>query len=63
MNTHPFFVATSKGYINLSLVRLVQEDKERVRFVFDDSAHIDLPAKEGGRVLSIMVGELFVYPE
>jgi hypothetical protein len=63
MNTHPMFVWTSKGYINLALVRLVQEDKDHVRFVFDDKEHIDLPLKEGGRVLSIMVGELFVYPE
>jgi hypothetical protein len=63
MTHQPLFVFTSKGYINLALVRLVLEDKDHVRFVFDDKEHIDLPLKEGGRVLSIMVGELFVYPE
>jgi hypothetical protein len=57
------FVHTSKGYINLALVRLIVEENEQVKFVFDDvrGQFITLPKKEGEVVLMTMAQEMLVY--
>jgi hypothetical protein len=56
------FIRTSRGYLNLALVRLIVEEEETVKFIFDDQrgAFISLPKKEGWRVLSTMISELLV---
>jgi hypothetical protein len=60
----PTFVSTSKGYINLALVRLIVKEDETVKFIFDDQRgqFITLPKKEGELVLMTMEGESFVCP-
>jgi hypothetical protein len=62
MQRQPMFVRTSKGYVNLGLVRLIVEEEETTKFIFDDQrgAFISLPKKEGWRVLSTMISELLV---
>jgi hypothetical protein len=59
----PMFVSTTKGYLNLAQVRLIVEDQETVKFIFDDQrgAFITLPKKEGSLVLMRMVSDLLVY--
>jgi len=63
MRHQPMFVHTSKGYINLALVRLIVEENEQVKFVFDDvrGQFITLPKKEGEVVLMTMAQEMLVY--
>jgi hypothetical protein len=56
------FVSTSKGYINIALVRLIEESDEAVRFIFDDQRgqFVTLPKKEGSRVVMTMFNELMI---
>jgi hypothetical protein len=64
MQQHPLFVFTKKGYLNISLVRHIKPaERGVVRFVFSDNEFIDLPEEEARRVESVMIGELFVFPE
>jgi len=65
MQRQPLFVRTSRGYLNLGLVRLIEEGKENWKFVFDDpkGAYLELPANEGYRVLTAMVNEMLVCAE
>jgi hypothetical protein len=49
----PYFVRTSKGYINPTMVRLV----------FSDQEHIDLSEEEFRDVERALVNELLVYEE
>jgi hypothetical protein len=65
MHQSPLFVYTSQGYLNLALVRRIVEDKEKkvTRFIYTDQEETELPYLEGCRVVQVMVGELFVYPE
>jgi hypothetical protein len=53
--TNPMFVETSKGYINLIQVRVIEQLEEVVRFNFSGSEHIDLPIREGEKILRRMV--------
>ena len=63
MQRQPMFVSTSKGYLNLTLVRLIVEDEATVKFIFDDNRgqFITLPKKEGSLVLMRMMSDLLVY--
>jgi hypothetical protein len=62
MQRQPMFVRTSKGYVNLALVRLIVEEEETVKFIFDDQRgqFITLSKREGSRVLMTMHNELLV---
>jgi hypothetical protein len=53
--TNPMFVETSKGYINLIQVRVIEQHEHVVRFNFSGSEHIDLPKREGEKILTRMV--------
>ena len=53
--TNPMFVETSMGYINLIQVRLIEQHENVVRFSFSGSEHIDLPKREGEKILRRMV--------
>jgi hypothetical protein len=67
MNRQPMFVRTSKGYLNLGLVRLIDDksDPEVFKFIFDDQRgqFITLSKKEGWRVISTMTSELMICME
>jgi hypothetical protein len=61
------FIRTSKGYLNLGLVRLIKENKEAgtTHFVFDDTrgAYLELPFNEGCGILGTMAQEMLIFAE
>jgi hypothetical protein len=64
MQHRPLFIATSKGFVNLSLVQHIKPpERGLVRFVFGENEYVDLPAKEAQGIEATMVNELLVFAE
>jgi hypothetical protein len=59
------FVRTSKGYLNLSLVRLIVEEDELTKFFFntEEKTFLSLTKKEGWGVIRTMTSELMICAE
>jgi hypothetical protein len=58
---NPVFIETSKGCVNLSLVREIVDAGKHVRFWFDTEHHVEIPQDEWlsvrGRILHLFVME------
>jgi len=63
MKTQATFFETSRGLLNVGLVKLIDKsDREVIKFIFDTSreAYISLPRKEGEVVLLRMQNEMLI---
>jgi hypothetical protein len=64
MKTQATFFHTSRGYLNLALVRLIDDksDAETIKFIFDDvrGSYIALRKREGEVVILKMVNEMLI---
>jgi hypothetical protein len=64
MKTQATFFETSRGLLNVGLVKLIdtKTDPGTVRFIFDDArgAYIALPKREGQGVILRMQNEMLI---
>ena len=52
MHDLPTFIETSKGLINLALVKQIEAHKDTVRFWFGGEDAVSVPLQEAERILS-----------
>jgi hypothetical protein len=61
MQRQPMFVATSKGFVNLSRVLYIKPpERGLVRFVFSDNEYVDVPEQEAQRIEVVMIQEIMI---
>ena len=52
MHDFPTFIETSKGLINLALVKTIETHAETIRFWFGGEDAVSVPLQEAERILS-----------
>jgi hypothetical protein len=61
MQRQPFFIATSKGFVNLSRVLHIKPaERGMVRFEFGCGEFVDVPEQEAQRVEIVMIQECMI---